>query len=175
PEFRPDPALVHQLGLNSGNIIVTVRPPANEAHYHNPESETFFVEFMKRVRATPGLKAVLLPRNKNQESQIRGSWPEWFTNSKVIVPKGAVDGLNLLWFSDLVVSGGGTMNREAAALGVPVYSMFRGKSGGVDRRLEQEGRLVMIRTSAEVETKIVFKRREKQAHADGSPRLALLQ
>src|SRR2546421_2046417 len=101
PEFTPDPALVEQLGLNSGNIIVTVRPPANEAHYHNPESETFFVEFMKRIAVTSGLKAVLLPRNKAQEAQIRGSWPEWFKDSKIIVPKGAVDGLNLLWFSDL--------------------------------------------------------------------------
>jgi predicted glycosyltransferase len=173
PEFNPNPEIVHQLGLNGGNIIVTVRPPANEAHYHNPESETFFVEFMKRVATTPGLKAVLLPRNKNQEAQIRGSWPEWFKDSKVMVPKGAVDGLNLLWYSDLVVSGGGTMNREAAALGVPVYSIFRGKIGAVDRQLQSEGRMVMIEKIEDVHKKVCLEARNKDHRRENRPRRAL--
>jgi predicted glycosyltransferase len=115
PEFKSDPSLRQQLHLNGSEVVVTVRPPANEAHYHNPESETFFVEFMKRVCSTPGVKAVLLPRNKSQEAQIKASWPEWFKDSQVIIPREAVDGLNLLWHSDLVVSGGGTINREAQA------------------------------------------------------------
>jgi predicted glycosyltransferase len=173
PEFKPDADLVQQLGLNGGNIIVTVRPPANEAHYHNPESETFFVEFMKRVFSTPGLKAVLLPRNKNQEAQIRSSFPEWFKDSKVIVPKGAVDGLNLLWYSDLVVSGGGTMNREAAALGVPVYSIFRGKIGAVDRQLQSEGRLTMIEKLEDVHQKVILETRPKYQRPEAGSRRAL--
>src|SRR5437660_2315080 len=108
PQFKPDASLLKELGLTGRgtgkDIIVTVRPPANEAHYHNPESETFFEEFMNRVHSTSGLKAVLLPRNKNQEAQIRGNHPEWFKNGKVVVPGKAVDGLNLLWHSALVVS-----------------------------------------------------------------------
>ena len=67
------------------------------------------------------------------------------------------------------------MNREAAALGVPVYSIFRGKTGAVDRRLEQEGRLIMVRTSAEVHTKILFQRRQKETPAEMKPGLALIQ
>jgi predicted glycosyltransferase len=173
PEFRPDPELVHQLGLNGGNVIVTVRPPANEAHYHNPESETFFVEFMNRLEEIPGVKAVLLPRNKNQEAYIRANWPQWFKNSKVVVPKGAVDGLNLLWHSDLVVSGGGTMNREAAALGVPVYSIFRGKIGAVDRQLQSEGRLHLIENIEDVHVKIALKARNRNVLPEAMPRRAL--
>ena len=65
------------------------------------------------------------------------------------------------------------MNREAAALGVPVYSIFRGKIGAVDRKLEQEGRLVLVRTEAEVRTKIAFERRDKIHSPNGSLRLAL--
>jgi predicted glycosyltransferase len=65
------------------------------------------------------------------------------------------------------------MNREAAALHVPVYSIFRGKVGAVDRRLEQEGRLIMIRTSGEVETKIIFKQRDKPIGCNGGVRFAL--
>ncbi|WP_197423046.1 DUF354 domain-containing protein [Bradyrhizobium valentinum] len=80
--------------------------------------------------ATPGVKSVLLPRNKVQESHIRASWPKWFEGDKVIVPKEAVDGLNLLWHSDLVVSGGGTMNREAAALGILQHLPRQKRRGG---------------------------------------------
>ena len=67
------------------------------------------------------------------------------------------------------------MNREAAALGVPVYSIFRGKTGAVDRRLEQEGRLVMVRTAAEVHSKIIFQRRQKDTSGEVTPRLALAE
>jgi len=125
------------------------------------------------VAATPEVKAVLLPRNKAQELHIRANWPKWFEGGKVIVPKQAVDGLNLLWHSDLVVSGGGTMNREAAALGIPVYSIFRGKSGAVDRYLQKEGKMVFIEASADVRSKILLQRRDRNAAANGGGRNAL--
>jgi predicted glycosyltransferase len=163
PEFRPDASLAQELGLNTSAIVATVRPPATEAHYHNPESELLFNSFMERAVLAENLQVVLLPRNKSQEAQIRASSPQWFTNGKVIVPQRAVDGLNLLWHSDLVVSGGGTMNREAAALGIPVYSIFRGKMGAVDRELEKQGRLLMVRGVEEVAPKIAVVRRDKNA------------
>jgi hypothetical protein len=67
--------------------------------------------------------------------------------------------MNLIWNSDLVISGGGTMNREAAAMGVPVYSIFRGRIGAVDEYLAQQGRLVLIETVEDVRTKIRAERR----------------
>jgi predicted glycosyltransferase len=174
PDFKPDPSLAKLLDLDPKKIIVTVRPPANEAHYHNPESELFFVEFMKRLVATPDTKAILLPRNKNQEGQIRKDFPEWFVGDKVVVPKEAVDGLNLLWHSDFVVSGGGTMNREAAALGVPVYSIFRGKIGVLDKQLQKDGRMILVEKIEDVHKKILIQRREKSStEASNAPRKAL--
>jgi len=173
PEFRPDSSLREELHINGSDVIVTVRPPANEAHYHNPESEAFFVAFMNRLYGTSGAKAVLLPRNKAQEAQIRSAWPHWFADSKVVIPTRAVDGLNLLWHSDLVVSGGGTMNREAAALGVPVYSIFRGKIGAVDRQLQRDGKLTLIERIEDVQTRILLERRKKQAQLNGKPGNAL--
>lgn len=166
PEFKPDPSLLQQLRLNGNDIIVTVRPPATEAHYHNSESDVFFTEFMSRASRAPGVKAVLLPRNRKQEAQIRTQHPQWFENNNVVVPGEAVDGLNLLWHSDLVVSGGGTMNREAAALGVPVYSIFRGKIGAVDRHLQTEGRLTMIERAEDVQNKIALEPRKKNGSAE---------
>jgi predicted glycosyltransferase len=172
PEFRPDPSIIQKLQLN-GHIVVTVRPPATEAHYHNPEAEVLFERVMERICRTQGVLVVLLPRNGAQKEKIVANHPDWFRGSKVIIPEEVVDGLNLLWHSDLAVSGGGTMNREAAALGVPVYSIFRGKIGAVDYQLEKEGRLVLIKTVHEVDQKIRLKRRAKDALPDSIPRTAL--
>jgi predicted glycosyltransferase len=156
-------------------MLVTVRPPASEAHYHNAEGDELFSAFVNRVCATEGVVAVLLPRNKRQEEQIRRDYPQWFKDSKVIIPAKVVNGLNLLWHSDLVVSGGGTMNREAAALGVPVYSIFRGKSAAVDRRLQEEGRLVLIENVERVHSGIPLRRREKDQFSKFAPRPAMQQ
>jgi predicted glycosyltransferase len=174
PEVSPDPSIRTQLGLRGGGcLVVTVRPPATEAHYHNPEAEVLFEHFMQRAVRTPDLQVVLLPRNKRQEQEIRTRWPDWFGDGKVVIPAQVVDGLNLLWHSDLVVSGGGTMNREAAALGVPVYSIFRGTIGAVDRKLEQEGRLTLITSVEEVSNKILLQPRSKQPGTSATTRPAL--
>lgn len=173
PEFKPDPTLLKDLGLGQDEIVVTVRPPANEAHYYTPESDRLMLELMSRIRQTPGIRVVLLPRNQAQGRDLKARHPEWFLNDKTIIPSRVVGGLDLLWFSDLVVSGGGTMNREAAALGVPVYSIFRGKSGAVDLMLEKEGRLTMIHDVEEVWTKIRFIHRDKTGGPNNRPRAAL--
>jgi len=99
---------------------------------------------MNRVCETPGVKAVLLPPQQTQEAHIKANWPQWFEGARVIIPKEAVDGLNLLWYSDLVVSGGGTMNREAAALGaVPRVQHFPGQERRGGRQLQSEGKMVL--------------------------------
>ncbi len=175
PEFKPDPAILRQLGLADARLIVTVRPPATEAHYHNPEAEALLERVMDHLGETPGLRTVLLPRNKRQEVEIRTKWPHWFNSGRTIIPSGVVDGLNLVWHSDLVVSGGGTMNREAAALGVPVYSIFRGKIGAVDHQLQADGRLVLIESVQQVAEKIHLKPRDKNPQAQMRPRAALQQ
>ena len=172
-ELRPNPAILQQLKLEDAKIIVTVRPPANEAHYHNPEADVLFNRFMDRAVATAGVKVVLLPRNKRQEAIIRAESPQWFQGANVIIPDSVVDGMNLLWFSDLVVSGGGTMNREAAALGVPVYSIFRGTIGAVDRYLQSDGRLTLIENVDDVDKKITIAARPKSGLVDSTPRKAL--
>ncbi len=156
--FEPDELLPAQLGLDLDNIIVTVRPPASEAHYHNAESDVFFVAFMSRICGEENIQIILLPRNKKQETHYREQFPAWFECGTVIIPEQAVDGLNLLWHSDLVVSGGGTMNREAAALGVPVYSIFRGPIGLLDRELQRQNRLILIENLDEVRDKILLRK-----------------
>jgi predicted glycosyltransferase len=172
--LNPDPGILETLGINNGKILITVRPPATEAHYHNPESERLFTSFMNLACDNPNVRVVLLPRNKRQAEMLRKQSPEWFENQKTVVPP-ALDGLNLIWHSDLVVSGGGTMNREAAALGVPVYSIFRGPIGAVDRHLAREGRLVLVANEEELRTKIAIRKRPALTVADVTSRKVLLQ
>jgi predicted glycosyltransferase len=161
PRFKPDASICSQLGLDTDKLVVTVRPPATEAHYHNPESDKLFDAVMELLGQTPNVKVILLPRNSRQALSLRNSWPELFASGKVLIPEQAVDGLNLIWHSDLVISGGGTMNREAAALGVPVYSIFRGKIGAVDRYLGETGRMILLSSVEEVRTRIALNPRSR--------------
>ena len=171
PQFRPDASILDRLGLSDRELIVTLRPPATEAHYHNPESDVLFNETLQFLAKEPGVRIVVLPRSVGQNEQIRKDWAELISSGRVVIPEEAVNGLNLIWFSDLVISGGGTMNREAAALGVPVYSIFRGKVGAVDKYLAECGRLVLIENVQEIASKIQltrWKRPEMPKNASGA-------
>jgi predicted glycosyltransferase len=161
PYFEPDANIKRELGIDGGDIIVTVRPPATEAHYHNPKSEELFKKAIDFVGNQQDTKIIILPRNNKQKGFIKRMWPEWCANHKIIIPEYAVDGLNLIWHSDFVISGGGTMNREAAALGVPVYSIFKGKIGSVDRYLSAKGRLTLIENGDQLYSKILLAHRNK--------------
>lgn len=159
--FRPDPALRTRLGIAEKELLIAVRPPATEAHYHNPEGEALLTEVMTRFAHDSDTRLLLLPRNKRQEHALRTAWGAEIASGRVIVPGQVEDGLNIIWNSDLVISGGGTMNREAAAMGVPVYSIFRGKIGAVDRYLADQGRLILLESAADVRTKIKAVWRQK--------------
>lgn len=174
PFFRPDDSQKDELELDEAKIIVTIRPPATEAHYHNPDSEGLFSEVLNMLGALDKVKMIILPRNEiKQTAYIREYWPDLIKSGKILIPNHVVDGLNLIWHSDLVVSGGGTMNREAAAMGVPVYSIFRGKIGAVDRYLESNGRLTLLTSKEDVRSKIDVRKRDKrQSNQNGeSPTL----
>ena len=159
PFFKPDPAFRSKLGFSPTDLIVTIRPPATEAHYHNPESEQLLKVLFEMIRRRPEVKTVVLPRTPRQEAELRREEPDLFNSGQAIVPKHAVDGLDLIWCSDLVVSGGGTMNREAAALGVPVYSLFRGTLGAVDEYLARSGKLVLLKDEQDVRDHLRIVRR----------------
>ena len=161
PFFEPDPSLKDTLGLTQDDIVVTIRPPATEAHYHNPESETILTSVFGLLNEHPEVKAVLLPRTPRQEAELRQANAELFASGRILVPKHAVDGLDLIWYSDLVISGGGTMNREAAALGIPVYSLFRGTMGAVDKYLAEAGKLVLLKSASDVREKLRLVQRIK--------------
>jgi uncharacterized protein len=172
PAFKPDPSIRGQLGVGVNDLLVTIRPPATEAHYHNPESEILFSKAVNLLGAMDGVRMVILPRNDAQKQFIAKEWRGMSANGKIIIPN-VIDGLNLLWHSDLAISGGGTMNREAAALGVPVYSIFRGKIGDVDRYLARTGRLVLLESTEDMETKLVVRKRAIPEDLESVNRLAL--
>jgi uncharacterized protein len=172
--FKPDRSILDKLNLKEEDIIATIRPPATEAHYHNPESEKLFFTVVDFLGNNPDVRMVILPRNeKTQRDLIYRTWPKWCEEGKIIVPAEALNGLDLIWYSDLVVSGGGTMNREAAALDVPVYSIFRGQIGAVDKYLAERGRLTLIKTVEDVRSKIRPVRRLKVKEANFGGRIAL--
>jgi predicted glycosyltransferase len=173
PRFVPNPGIRSQLGLREGDLVVTVRPAASEAHYHSQQSDELFEAAVEYLSNEPDLKFVALPRSEKQAMHVRNRWAELFSSGKMRIPEKVVDGLNLIWNSDFVISGGGTMNREAAALGVPVYSVFRGKIGAVDRYLAERGRLVLLETVQDVRARIRVVRRDRPAKPQNSSEVTL--
>jgi predicted glycosyltransferase len=173
PSFKPDASLRKTLGISESDLLVTVRPPATEAHYHNPESDELMIAALNFLTKQPDTRVVLLPRNEKQSSLLQKEWAELIAQGKIVIPSAVMDGLNLIWHSDLVISGGGTMNREAAALGIPVYSIFRGRMGAVDRYLEANGRLIFLERAEDIFNKIILQRREKACRELGAGSTAL--
>jgi predicted glycosyltransferase len=133
--FESDPAVPRSLGLDGSRIGIVLRPPADVALYHRFQNPLFDA-VLERVGRRDDVISVVLPRTPEQGARIRA-----LGLPSVVVPEHAVEGGSLVAGADLVVSAGGTMNREAVVLGTPVYTTFAGRLGGVDERLVAEGRL----------------------------------
>jgi len=147
-DFQADPsfgARLSELGINPDNVLVLVRPPAHDALYHRFQNE-LFDEALARLLASEKVQVILLPRNDAQRSAYSTRKSE-----RLIVPTEPLDGANLINASDLVISAGGTINREAAALGVPAFSIYAGQWASVDEELIKEGSLQRISTAADLE------------------------
>jgi hypothetical protein len=134
-DFEPDPGALEPLGLDPERVLVAVRTPPDVSLYHR-KSNRLFPQVLNHLGREENVQAVVLPRTEEQRDFVRG-----LGLPSVVVPEEAVDAQSLIAFADLVVSAGGTMNREAAALGVPVYTTYGGRLGGVDEMLIREGRL----------------------------------
>jgi predicted glycosyltransferase len=169
PYFKPRKNVYAELNLSDKQLIILIRPPATEAHYHVAESDSLFKETMNYLLSNMDLVVVMLPRSRRQQLDIELNWSRYIENRRIIIPRSVMDGLELIWISDLVISGGGTMNREASALGVPVYSIFRGHIGAIDTYLNQHGKLFILNNKEDLKN-IVFQQRNKCAvnRADNS-------
>jgi predicted glycosyltransferase len=137
-DFQPNPSFgaeLCELGVNPDNTLVLMRPPAHDALYHRFQN-TLFDEALGMLLANERVQVILLPRNEAQRAA--------YAKDRLIIPAAPLDGANLIAASDLVISAGGTINREAAALGVPAASIYAGHWAAVDEELVKEGRLRRI-------------------------------
>jgi len=142
--FTPDPGVRDELGLDPARLLVVVRTPPEVSLYHR-HGNPLFTDVLERLGTDPTVQAVVLPRTAGQHDAIAGR-----ALPSLVVPPRAVDALSLVALADLVVSAGGTMNREAVALGTPVYTTFSGRMGAVDERLLAEGRLRTLTSAADL-------------------------
>jgi predicted glycosyltransferase len=144
-DFTPDPAVVDELSVDSSRHVVVMRPPPEVSMYHRHENP-LFPRVLEALGHRSDVHAVVIARVDEQREVIRR-----MGLPSVILPAHAVDAQSLIALADLVVSAGGTMNREAIALGTPVYTTFGGRLGGVDEWLIREGRLRELRDPAEIQ------------------------
>jgi predicted glycosyltransferase len=138
-DFEPDARILTELGLDAAQPIAVVRTPPAVSLYHRFEND-LFGQVLEKLR---GAQTVVLPRTPEQRAELVGA-------GGFIVPERAIDAQSLIAYADLVVSAGGTMNREAVALGTPVFTVFEGRLGAVDERLIAEGRLARLQSADQV-------------------------
>ena len=162
--FEPDPNVVDELGLDRERALVVVRTPPDVSLYHR-ETNPLFGDVLERLGHDPHVQAVVLPRTAEQRGEIVAR-----ALPSVVVPDKTVEAQSLVALSDLVVSAGGTMNREAVALGVPVYTTFAGRLGAVDASLVDEGRLRILTGADEL---TLEKRGEAEGRVERDPALLL--
>jgi len=145
-DFEPSADVLEELSLDGTRPIVVVRPPPEVSLYHRFENDLFagVLERLRRSAREEGTQSVVLPRVESQREELARS-PE------LLVPEHAIDAQSLIAHADLVISAGGTMNREAVALGTPVYTTFGGRLGAVDERLIAEGRLRRLGDAQQVD------------------------
>jgi predicted glycosyltransferase len=141
--FEPDPAVLGELQLDREKVLVVVRPPPETSEYH--ARNDLYGETIRRLAGAAEAQAVVIPRTERQGAEVRAMGA-----ANLIVPERAVDAQSLIAYADLVVSAGGTMNREAVALGTPVFTTFAGRMGGVDEALVADGRLHVLSDTAEL-------------------------
>jgi predicted glycosyltransferase len=137
-DFEPDPAVLGELGLDRERVLVVVRPPPETSEYHAP-NDLYAATIRRLAAAADTAQAVIIPRTEPQAAAARA-----LGAANLIVPERAIDAQSLIAYADLVVSAGGTMNREAVALGTPVFTTFTGRMGGVDEALIAAGRLQVL-------------------------------
>jgi predicted glycosyltransferase len=135
-DFEPDEAVLDELAIDRARPIVVVRTPPDVSLYHRFENDVFAraLDVLRSAAAERGVQPVVLPRIASQRAEL-ARVPGF------VVPERAIDAQSLIAYADLVISAGGTMNREAVALGVPVYTTFQGRLGAVDERLIAQGRM----------------------------------
>ena len=154
-DFQADPSFAKQLcelGVRPDNVLVLMRPPAHDALYHRFQND-LFDDALTMLLKMEKVQVVLLPRNETQRVAYSALEIE-----SLIVPAQPLDGANLIAASDLVISAGGTINREAAALGVPVASIYAGRWAAVDEKLVNEGRLQRISTATDLDQLVIVKK-----------------
>ena len=134
-DFEPDAQVLARWQIDTDRILVVLRPPPDVSLYHR-HSNPLFPQTLDHLGRLENVQAVVLPRTDAQRDYVRK-----LELPSVLVPDRAVDAQSLIALADVVVSAGGTMNREAAALGVPVYTTYGGRLGGVDEELIRQGRL----------------------------------
>jgi predicted glycosyltransferase len=140
--------VMDDLQLDPRRLIITLRPPATWAHYQDPFSEVLFKTLVERLRGDQDAQVIVLPRTREQGERMKSFYG--MRSAPFRVSDKSVDALSLMAHSDAVLSGGGTMAREAAILGTPAYSLFAGKPGAVDAALERDGKLTILRKIEEV-------------------------
>lgn len=143
--------------------VIILRPEATQATYIK---QAFILDpLIQELIKEKNIKIILIPRTDDQR--------EYYKKYKNIEIPGVVDGPELISKSSLVISAGGTMNREAAVLGVPVISAFQNIPLSVDKWLVNNNYMKIIQKPTIEDVKEAIKSKHSYKKTDKGKKFIL--
>jgi len=146
--FKPDSGFRKSLGINENETLAVIRPPGMLGNYHDKRSEELLIYALNHLSVNINCRVLISSRSQKDRDLINFHIKD---KQNIRFLEKAVDGLQLVNAADIVISGGGTMNRESALLGTKTYSIFTGRRPYLDELLEREGRLKFISSKEEID------------------------
>jgi predicted glycosyltransferase len=154
--FVPEDNFRKEIGIDENEILIVIRPPSLVGNYSNKHSESLFIDAIKFISETKA-KSMIISRTK-EDRELINNLIKGKKNIKFL--EKVVNGLQLIYAADIFLSGGGTMNREAALLGTETYSIFKGRKPYLDEYLEKVGKMRFINSKEDFK-RIKIEKKEK--------------
>ncbi len=146
--FSPNPNFRKSINVPDDNILVAIRPPGMTGNYHDEKSEKLLIKSIEHFSASPLVTCLIIARAEQDRKYILSKVS---LGGNVKFLESAVDGSQLVYAADILLSGGGTMNRESALLGTKTFSIFTGRKPYLDEYLSEKGRMKFIESEKDIE------------------------
>lgn len=157
-DYKPNSSILAEIPFD--NYIV-IRPESSAIYKENVPS--LIPKLTKRL-VSEEFNIIYLPRNMKDVEMVQNLR----ASGRIFIPERPLNGLDLCYFSQAVLSGSGTITREAVCMGKKAVSFFPGKNFlAVDLSLIRERRLLHSRNVGYI-VKYLISNSEKKSNLSRS-------
>lgn len=150
--FKPDQNFLSKLPFQE---YVIVRPENLMANYiRNNEVRSIVPDLLKMLSGS-GVNILYLPRYKVDFEYAKGI-------KGIYIPDEPINGLDACFYANAVLTGAGTLAREAACMSVPAYSFYAGKQLlAVDQQMIKKEMVMYSRDPDQIVQSVIRKNKNE--------------